>query len=316
MWYTLFRKTTKLTLSSLFARKISHEEKDPRFSFAVRPCRREASHSLCCWRLVLSRDIVAAIFEPAGLYDHHPLSHDLQGARSNLPIMAHPEDTPMSCSDQLAGSTFDLPDRSAPQNELSINPSNQNHPDLEKLGLWTKKHYDEIDPAVRESIEGIIDNITGGMDPACAMQRPDNTPGEAISYSSILQILEKAKSDPSNTVRRNLTLVAEGLYAGGSWIDSGTFCDGGCKDPQLNVDSSRGSKFRIIEAILKEAEQLGTKELDSVLYYLDIVLSSMGEQLRCWRIDWQWDDRMGQFGPPHQGYVPTHEEPQQDRFPQ
>jgi len=164
-----------------------------------------------------------------------------------------------------------------------------------------------MDPAVRQSIEDIIENITGGTDHDFGMQRPDNTPGEVISYSSILQILEKAKSDLSNTVRRNLTLVADGLYTGGSRIDDGTFCDGGCKDPKFGIDGSRGSKFRIMEAILKEAEQLGTKEFENVIYYLEIVLSSMREALHCWRNGWGWDDRMMQFGPPHQGYVPTHE---------
>lgn len=199
---------------------------------------------------------------------------------------------------------------------MSVYPANRNRPDLERLGLWTNEQYNELDPVIRRTIKDTIEQITDAEGREHPMRGPDNTPGEATSYSWILRILENATSHPSNTVRRNLTLVGSGLDTGSTYLDDGTDCDDGYQDPELDVDGSRLSKFRIVEAILKEAEQLGNKEFKSVIYYLEIILASMRDVLRCWRLEWGWDDRRMQFGPPHQGCVPTLEKFLQDHFPQ
>ncbi|KAG4442963.1 hypothetical protein IFR05_001576 [Cadophora sp. M221] len=172
----------------------------------------------------------------------------------------------MSSSELPPGNDFDLLDRTVSETRLSVHPFNRNRPDFEN-----------------QEVQG-----------------PDNTPGEATSYTKLIKILHEAKEHQSKTVRRNLTIVASGLEIGSYWIDGGQYHAHGCKDPELDVNGARGSKFRIMKEIREEAEKLGTKEFESVMHYLEVVLEGMRD-IRCWRQRNGWDDRMMQFGDPYQG---------------
>ncbi|PVH74016.1 hypothetical protein DL98DRAFT_41079 [Cadophora sp. DSE1049] len=216
--------------------------------------------------------------------------------------MAHLHDTTMSSSDQPSGSTFILPDRTGSTSQPSIHTPKSDRPDLEKQGLWTNKQYEEMDAMVREDIKDLSDVITGSPSTP-GLQGPDNTPEQAASYSRLLQLLEKAELHPSNTVRRNLMLMASGFDIGSNYMDDNRLCDEGCQDPELDVGSSRGAKFRMMEAILAEAEQLGTKEFEHVINYLEIVLGQMREVLDDWRRRSGWKDQKMQFGIPGYDYI-------------
>ncbi|KAH6701413.1 hypothetical protein BKA61DRAFT_620685 [Leptodontidium sp. MPI-SDFR-AT-0119] len=212
----------------------------------------------------------------------------------------------MSSSRLPQGNDFTLPHRTVLDTHRSVYPSNRNRPDLKNQGLWTNKQYREIDHLVRDTIEDIFEVVTGGTHHESGKQEPDNIPGEATSYTKLIKILHEAKEHHSKTVRCNLAAVASGLDTGSGWIDDGQYHTESCQDPELDVDGARDSKFCIVETIREEAEKLATKEFESVMYCLEIVLGGMRELVRCWRLRNGWDDRMMQFGHPHQGHVPQH----------
>ncbi|KAH7399766.1 hypothetical protein BKA64DRAFT_641932 [Cadophora sp. MPI-SDFR-AT-0126] len=191
----------------------------------------------------------------------------------------------MSSSERPSDFNFTLPYRTAPNTQPSMHSSTTDQRDLETQGLWTNKQYDEIEWLGYKDQKIPLDSR------------------QAIPLPFSFSRVKKAQSHASNTVRRNSTLMVFGFSDGSHYIDDNRFHREGCQDPELDVGSSREGKLRMMEALLKEAEQLGTKEVENLMNYLVFILWRIQHCLTGWREYTGWTDEKLQFGPAGAGFV-------------
>lgn len=157
--------------------------------------------------------------------------------------------------------------------------------------LWSNADYERIDDVVQECLEEATQAIEN-------LQSYAKTHNQRESLKEALALLDIARSHSSPRLRLVLLNLADAMWVANPSLESGVLCHGGINDPNIDHVSAKGSKLRIMEAIRKEAEILGVKEFESVLYYLDTVSSTMKETFHCVREKSGWEDVKGrQFGP-------------------